>query len=1237
MSNFSYEFGCYYNQPPFDQQFLPRKRGRGGDGFFGDQVNNMRESNFPAEQNAFVPSSIGAHNSFYPLEPEPHIFPHSSEMQGWARLNVAAPVENSRASSILHDGNEFSHDLAPFSNRVENIAARSLAPLDNLHSVNSTIEGSTDSRAEGTENLSRHAELDLLDDADETMECAENRDREYASHGVDLGWDASHRELILSYDISLSRCHESIEIIRQVCGTRATKFDTICVKLQEAIEKLNRYGTQNQNAERDARGIGLSLDHGSCLTEFTAASFCSGLKWLASLEEAILPFLTVALKIDDRVGVCNERPNRDLGNCLPRLLQLQKISRSLWKSSENALEYLSHYSGNGAVKASENLTRSSQLQDIEDEKIKIAKRKWQQVTSDTALSLADNNLDCDDLHDHILWAAYRNLTGVFQPRIAEIMHELSDQATAMIDGKSAAVHYRDLLYEEKALKLRLEGLERDIGFQNRRLEHFQRCMKVSLLMGSENSFDGVDTKAVGCDSLRGQGVVSGEILLLKLAQEFSNYAPPALLRALLESALRAVELECHRQQEDCKDESFLHAEMLNTKGGGPCQDIPEAMLEDHRIFLEAEIKSIEQRRALCAETCRFLLYFAEQLSLQLFESGPGLFSSQPESESTKSKCHLLHSKTSTLLAQLSKSEAKLSSPLTAERSSTKSLVLFHDLSSSIASESLQPETVVLRRCIECAHRIASCLERSEHILPDSTILSEVDVQGANGMYALNPCIVRIVASGIVMLRQPSGPCNASKFLHRAKGESRSSRMPVQTLRNTSCPIRVLREGGLQLTGLLSQAMDWVLSGRYISATVFYNLNNESSAKAEGKVKGRPDSSHSGSGRHYAVEMCTSAAFHIAAAHSRVRHPWVRRIAVADLRSIAGESAEGGRSGYGLMLPSTGAGVLDQQMLVVGVPDRREHSGGSSLEDWARRFRSAVYEPIGAFMPDIMLVFFDAFSSQPCGGNCCAGSQGPLLLGWICSALSELAKSICTGRIVFVRAGLEGASGTVRPTLQGLRQVIAAATGLKEGVPPLLLAPPGTNVIGPMWSAGLAGGGAEDSQHRNSRTTLNGRSSPDHAEATITADKKGKGRMAPRGGAQDYTGAAGEGVQVGASEPGDGVSQRKPHIFGAPTLKPREAVLRVLSGRPDGMEVSELVEAVQLLPCNIDVKEGVNLRSSITHMLSVCSAAAPLRSSGHAVPSAVNERPRLFEKVWPGPPGSGTVRFRISQARLEGRD
>ncbi len=184
----------------------------------------------------------------------------------------------------------------------------------------------------------------------------------------------------------------------------------------------------------------------------------------------------------------------------------------------------------------------------------------------------------------------------------------------------------------------------------------------------------------------------------------------------------------------------------------------------------------------------------------------------------------------------------------------------------------------------------------------------------------------------------------------------------------------------------------------------------------------------------------------------------------------------------------------------------------------------------------------------------------------------------------------------------------------------MLAPPGTNVSAPSWSAGLSVG--EDAQHRNARSSLNGWVSPNSVDPSGPADKKSKNR---------YSSAAGD--AVAPTELCDVGGGRKARIEGAPTLKPREAVLRVLSGRPEGMEVSELVEAVQLLPCNIDVKEGVNLRSSITHMLSVCSAAAPrLRpppSAGQA--PAAPDRPRLFEKVWDGTPGAGPVRFRISQA------
>jgi hypothetical protein len=676
----------------------------------------------------------------------------------------------------------------------------------------------------------------------------------------------------------------------------------------------------------------------------------------------------------------------------------------------------------------------------------------------------------------------------------------------------------------------------------------------------------------------------------------------------LDSALSAVDLESRRQQEDARDETHLQLELAAiTTSPPPDYEVPLRIRNEHREFLETEIACIEQRRTLCAESCRFLLYFAEKLSRQMFEGGCSGFTLQMESDNAKSKCRLLHSRASSLLAQVSKSEPK--PPVVDANSLNRSLVLFNNVSQQVAGESLDPEAVVLRRCVECSRRIAACLDRSEHILPDGSALCNIEVLTANVMPALNPSLVRMVGAGLAMLRQPMDSFHPAQFSSRRAQTSCSSRRHPSDLDTD----------GLKLAGILSEAMDRVLSGRHASATIFYHLKSaeQLGTYAHPCQQGGQISCLS------SPDLRLSAALHIAAAHARVRHPWARRLAIADLRLAAVETAgvAGGCFG-GLMLPSTGASALDQQTLVVGVPDRpREHGSGSNLEDWVRRFRSAVFEPVGAFAPNLILVFFDSFSTPPCGSGWSTGSHGPFLLGWVCSALAELARTVCSGRVVFVRASGEGVPGPVRPTLQGLRHVIAAAVGLKDGVPQLLLAPPGTNVSSPSWSAGLSVG--EDGQHRNGRSSLNGWLSPDSVDPSGPAEKKSKSRYA----------ASASGDAAGPIELGDGGGGRKARIEGAPTLKPREAVLRVLSGRPEGMEVSELVEAVQLLPCNIDVKEGVNLRSSITHMLSVCSATAPhLRpppSAGQA--PAPPDRPRLFEKVWQGNPGAGPVRFRISQA------
>ena len=1219
MSNFAYDFGCYYSQPSFQQPYSPRKRIRTGDGFGSDPGIGAPDMNFHSGQgqNTFVANTINIHNSYCTPESDTSAFPSSAEVHGWARRNLTSPQDNIRRGPTVHEGNDFPRDAVQFSNHIDKISGRSSVGVHNVPSfqdLSSACQTNSEGRNERNETIIRPTEIDFLDDSEDVITYSEFRERDQTYPEIDHSQEASNRELIVSYDTSLSRCHESVEIIRQVCGSNSSKFDFFCAKLQEALEALDRLGNPPPHPEIDLRLPGCHSDSSSYQAEFAAASFCSGNKFLLSLETTILPLVNVAIKLDDRVGSGGNQTKDCLAESLPRLLQLQKRIAELWASSDHALKLLSHYSCDGALKASENFTRYLHYRDRQEEKAKNPNRKWQQVKNDTALSLADNNLDCDELHDHILWQAYRNLASVNQPCIIELMPAVLD-SSSIGDGKAAAIHYRDLLYEERALKLRLEALEKDISSKNRRLEHHQRCLNASFVLTSEASFEETVAYKRPPDTLRDQANISREIRLLKSAYTFGQKAPLSLLRELLESALKAVDQETCRQQERAKDESYLQSELLaiSDKTSPSCK-MPERMRKDHRIFLEKEIITIEQQRALCAETCRFLLYFAEHLSLQMFEGGTG-FPSQAESDSAKAKCHLLHSKASSLLSQVSKSEPKKPSD---DDAPTRSLVLFEASNPSAASLSLHQEAVVFRRCVECSRRIAACLDRSEHILPDGTVLSEVEVRAAEGFTELNPSILRMVVTGLAMLRQPNGPCHKSLFAsQRAHAEIRPRNSLLYFRPDSSDVTRVQWEGGLQLGSVLSEAINWVLSGKYVSATVFCNAPGVKSLGE--KRKNRNQDLMSGPS---SLEVSTGAAFHIAASHMRVRYPWARRLAVADLRSTAGASAEGERSGYGLTLPLTGAAALDQQTLVVGVPDRpREHSSGSNLEEWARRFRSSVFEPIGAFGPDLIVVFFDAFSSVPCGGSSCAGSERPLLLGWICSALSELARSACRGRIIFVRAGGEGVSGPVRPTLHGLRHVIAAATGLTDSVPKLLLAPPGTNVSGPSWSEGLEGGESDDLVQSNGRPPMNGIHSPDAMDKPAL-EKKGKGRVGPR----DSDGGA-------LAEPGEAGGQRKPRIEGAPTLKPREAVLRVLSGRPEGMAVSELVEAVQLLPCNIDVKEGVNLRSSITHMLSVCSSGGPhSRSANHATPpTAAQERPRLFEKVWPGAPGSGTVRFRISKA------
>uniref|UniRef100_A0A7S0MCG4 Uncharacterized protein n=1 Tax=Cryptomonas curvata TaxID=233186 RepID=A0A7S0MCG4_9CRYP len=1215
MSNFGCDFGGYFEQPTtFSQPFSAplRKRVRGVDDFAGEQANILRDGSF-AVHNTFIPSSkkLIRPNVFHPVESEP-AFSSSSEIHGWARGNIPGS-ENLRRGANLHDGVDFSRDSIPYTNQLESCSARPFHGIHGAHSVQdgaSTVEGSL----ERNENISRHSELDLLEDCEEVADYPEYREREFFSHDTGFGWEAAHRELTSSYDLSLSRCRESVEIMRQICGLNTMNFNDLCIKLQEALENLNHPAIQTESEMRIA---GFNMDLGLRFTEYTAASLCGGKKWLTSLEDAILPFVAVALKIDDRADIRAKElgltAGSDMASSLPRLVRLQRQLHSLWTSSEHALQYLSHYAGTGAVKSSESLARTLHLRDKEGDKAKIAQSRRRQVKSDAALSLADNILDCDELHEPVLWAVYSNLSCVHQPKIIESRVDALDQVSTR-DGKSAAVHYRDLLHEERALQLRLEAVEREICFRNRWLEHHQRCMKVSLAMGDNDFSHGFDGTTTCTETESAQAAASREIRLLESALAFSRQAPLALLQGLLDSALSAVDLESRRQQEHARDEAYLQLELAAIMSSSSPSDngVPSRIRKEHKEFLEKEITCIEQRRALCAETCRFLLYFAEKLSLQMFEGGCAGFTLQMESDSAKSKCRQLHSRASSLLTQVSKSEPK--PPPADENSLNRSLVLFNSVSQQAAGESLDPEAVVLRRCVECSRRIAACLDRSEHILPDGSVLCNIEVLTADAIPALNPPLVRMVAAGLVMLRKPMDSYHSAQFSsHRALTSCSSRRHPL----DSDSELHGLREDGLKLAGILSEAMDWVLSGRHTSATVFYHL------KSYDHMGGYNPSQQGGlASCQSSPHLRLSAALHIAAAHARVRHPWARRLAIADLRLAAPETAGvGGGCFGGLMLPATGASALDQQTLVVGVPDRpREHGSGSNLEDWVRRFRSSVFEPVGAFAPNLILVFFDSFSTPPCGSGWSTGSHGPFLLGWVCSAFAELARTVCNGRVIFVRASGEGVPGPVRPTLQGLRHVIAAAVGLKDGVPQLLLAPPGTNVSAPSWSTGLSV--AEDGQHRNGRNSLNGWVSPDSVDPCGPAEKKSKSRIAP---------AAGD--VAAATESGDVGGGRKARIEGAPTLKPREAVLRVLSGRPEGMEVSELVEAVQLLPCNIDVKEGVNLRSSITHMLSVCSAAAPhLRpppSAGQA--PAPPDRPRLFEKVWHGNPGAGPVRFRISQA------
>jgi hypothetical protein len=1215
MSNFAYDFNKFYPQHSSSQPFSPRKRIRVAESFVGDQGNRVRDGTFHTGQgqSSFVPNGLKIRNSFSVLESQSTSFSSNPEIHGWSRRNVAA--DNIRRSQSLLETNEFPNDKGNLMNTTDKTLGIDSASIQNVtafRDVSSAMDVNSEGnlRTERTDNFIRPTESELLDDSENMMPYSEYREQKHRE--PDHGHEASHRELIHSYDMSISRCHESVEIIRQSCGSDASRFDFLCTKLQEALEALDRLGSSQQVAENDLSVLGFSAISASHQSEFTAASLCGGSKFLSSLESMILPLVSIALKLDDRLG-SSAKADQGLAESLPRLLQLQRQLAGLWTTSDHALKLLSHYSCHGAIKASQQFAKSLHIREIQEEKAKNPHRKWQQVKNDTSLSLADNNLDCDDLHENVLWVAYRNLASVHQSHITELMPSVTDSNTGTVstgDGKCAVIHYRDLLYEERALKLRLEALEKEIRSKSRKLEHHQRCLKVSLLLSSGGSFEHTDESLKALDTLKEQANISGEIPLLKSACDFAQKAPLSLLRELLESSLKAVDRETLRQQEHSSDELLLKTDLLGVVDTGlPGNSIiSEQMRQEQQIFLEQEIVAIEQERAACAETCRFLLYFAEQMSLQMFECGTG-FPSQAESDGAKAKCHLLHSKANTLLAQVSKSEPRNQVD---DYKPDKSLVLYECYESADASSSLHPESVVFRRCIECSRRIADCLARSEHILPDGTVLCDIDVLGALGFSDLNPPVVRLVTSGLAMLRQPTGPCHKAQFRpFRAQAENLRRKSNACTSQDKSP--RKSWDEGLQLAGVLSEAIDWVLSGKFVSATV---LSHSSGFKSQDDKRKHENHDLPSGVPSPSQEPCTSSAFHIAASHMRVRHPWARRMAVADLRIMSSAYADGERSRYGFILPLTGASVLDQQTLVVAVPDRRrEHCAGNGLEEWARRFRSAVFEPIGAFKPDIILVFFDAFSSIPCGGSACSSSDRPLLLGWSCSALSELARQVSNGRIIFVRSGGEGLSGTVNPALHGLKQVIGAATGLTDGVPKLLLAPPGTNVGGPSWSTGLEGSEPDDS--------LGYGQSPDPCDRSTT-EKKSKSRA---------TGALAGPDGGTAAESGEtGGCQRKPRIDGAPILKPREAVLKVLYGRPEGMQVSELVEAVQRLECNIDVKEGVNLRSSITHMLSVCSSGGPhSRSANQAVPTTMPERPRIFEKVWPGAPGSGTVRFRISKA------
>jgi len=777
---------------------------------------------------------------------------------------------------------------------------------------------------------------------------------------------------------------------------------------------------------------------------------------------------------------------------------------------------------------------------------------------------------------------------------------------------SSATRVGELLRKRKDVQSKIVAIEHQLKNQTSKLTNEER--KVEALTGVQESLRHLTGSSNGSD-FASMATHDEETHLVGAQSKMFNLLHRNLKSWMAACKLRTVESLLQKVQTETEEHKTWIAEEkeLTHQRDSMAAERSHGMQSEYEAFFAAEVEAIRQRRELSTETCKLIQLFCERTDADL------------ENEHVTHKHALLCTAVNNLRALLDGARQSTSHPrdvcsIKNEKTPTTVVVrpdlkrclratnpaAFQDCGQGRISDQACSTKCRFHLYLQSLHRL---MKHSEHIMPDASVLNEVQLQAANQPVAQNIKEILTISTfdnyplQVACVAASNPDRRAQSADPGQEGATQSDLQDMQVVDHEAVNALV----AVTFAGF--EGIDRVLSGEYLNAVVISGscLSCCGGLNASATASSRDDDEEKkGVDRQRTFIRAITL-------YTRTHHPAVHRVGVVDLVGavdvegtkvfpsewLSGDISEDdtllidlsteetfplGPDGPAAQTGDAASGVSAGGAATEGpdamdVDESEDAAALKTLEDDVGKLSL-----LKSFAPDILLVLFDATQQQ--GGH---GRKEEWTRS-ACGALTAVAKQTCKGRIVFFQMDQQDDHFSSADVLRG---VLAGALGVlpeQENVLPLpafyelhdaplksLMSQPQviSEVIEDMQGPDLAAHEATGSVDEMEVQYL------EIVEEEDTEYRQPEGQIE-----QEHQ------VYAEPVQPPSRPSAKPPK-----GLKPQEAALMVLRGQDEGLTIDEITKACLELPQSVDCKEGVDLRSSMTHMLAVCCASTGKASKG----------------------------------------